>query len=802
MDAASGLELSQCGRPPAVAFDFLAGDSSSPSEPPPSKMPRRLRRRLAEGKGGRASVEEIEVKLREADMRRQLFHEWISNKARTKSGSPSWSSRDGDLGQRLEAKLCAAQQKRLSLLQRTQMRLARVDELRQVAKTGVKMRAEKEREELGVKVESRIQHAEANRMLILQACMQRRAIVNERKAQSLLKRVNQENKYKDLVRKAIYQKRAAAEKKRYGLLEAEKTRAHARVMQARLVAKSIFHQREIERRRMKEELEDRLQQAKRKREEYLSQRGSPSCTSRVTLKHMHKHGDEELVKFMSFEQLAHHIESSVTIETVRALLDRLESRLLCLLHSPSGPQNIDHLLKHAASPKRKTLTDKGRRVRGQTKGFNKEALNHKSLSRYPVRVVLCAYVILVHPDSVFSGCGEHEISLADSAASFIREFELLINIILNGPKNISSTMQSLASMSTQQTFRSLLVAFDAAWCTYLRHFVAWKIKDSRLLEEDLVRAAHQLKLTIEGGIPDLSHGVRAIQNQVTEENQLLWDKVQNQNVSAGIGRVESTLSTQYKYFEAKESGSASTTPAANTSSLALMSTYESEASAVSLTSIRKEFPVEPDEESTSVVCSLFRLETSSPPNIPSKNALALPIGKHFMENEILVNEIVHQNRSFIDNFGIDVKEETNIKAKIGETMERAFWDVVVENLMKEQPDYSRMIGVVKEIRDELCAMAPKSWKEEIFDSIDLDILSQVLESRTNDVNYLGKILDYALGTLLKLSAPANEEEIKRTHEKLLIELADVAAQTNKKLNSSFVIVVARGMRFVLEQIQV
>jgi hypothetical protein len=134
---------------------------------------------------------------------------------------------------------------RLSLLTKAQMRLARQDQLRQAAKNGVEMRHENERVKLGTKVESRVQQAEANRMLILKAHRQRRASLRERSSQSLMRRMTRESKYKERVRAAIYQKRAAAETKRLRLLEAEKKRAHAQVLQARHVAKSVSHQRGI-----------------------------------------------------------------------------------------------------------------------------------------------------------------------------------------------------------------------------------------------------------------------------------------------------------------------------------------------------------------------------------------------------------------------------------------------------------------------------------------------------------------------------------------------------------------------------
>lgn len=139
------------------------------------------------------------------------------------------------------------------------MRLAKLDELRQAAKTQVEMRFKKERAELGAKVEMRVQQAEANRLLILRAHRQRRATLKEKTSQSLMRRMARETKYKERVRAAISQKRANAEKKRLGLLEAEKRRAHARTLQVQKVAHSVSRKRELERSEMKNKIEDKLQ---------------------------------------------------------------------------------------------------------------------------------------------------------------------------------------------------------------------------------------------------------------------------------------------------------------------------------------------------------------------------------------------------------------------------------------------------------------------------------------------------------------------------------------------------------------
>ncbi|RVW15042.1 hypothetical protein CK203_084818 [Vitis vinifera] len=109
---ATGVEWKESEKVAGIALEFPANDNatSSPSSPP--KLPRRLRRRLLESKSP-STVEEIEAKLKEADLRRQQFYEGLSNKARPKMRSHSWSPwQEADLGQRLEAKLKAAEQKR------------------------------------------------------------------------------------------------------------------------------------------------------------------------------------------------------------------------------------------------------------------------------------------------------------------------------------------------------------------------------------------------------------------------------------------------------------------------------------------------------------------------------------------------------------------------------------------------------------------------------------------------------------------------------------------------------------------
>ncbi|KAG7977723.1 hypothetical protein I3843_05G045700 [Carya illinoinensis] len=863
------------GKAVAFAMDFPLDDSTSFSNSSP-RLPRRLRRRLLECRSPpKSTVEEIEAKLRDADLRRQAnlraprliprgpevngqqYYEKLSSKARAKPRSPSRSSsHEDDLGQRLEAKLQAAEQKRLSILAKAQMRLAKLDELRQAAKSGVQMRYEKEREKLGTKVESRVQQAAANRMLMLKAYRQRRATLKERSSQSLLRRVARDSKYKERVRAAIQQKRAAAETKRLGLLEAEKKRARARMLQVRRVAKSVSHQREIERRSMRDKLEDRLQRAKRQRAEYLRQRGRLHGPVPPKWNRLHKQADhlsrklarcwrrflrvrkttltlakaydalkmnKQSVKSLPFEQLALLIESSATLQTVKALLDRFESRLkvsraISAANHPSFMDNIDHLLKRVASPKRRDTPRTSRRSKDAKKvGFVREAaISPDKLSRYPVRVVLCAYMILGHPDAVFSDQGEREIALAKSAEDVIREFEILIKIVLEGPVQ-SFDEESDVKLQKCWTFRSQLQAFDKAWCSYLNCFVVWKVKDAQLLEKDLVRAACQLelsmiqtcKLTPGGESVALTHDMKAIQKQVTEDQRLLREKVRHLSGDVGIERMESALSeTRSKYFQAKENGSPIESPITQFISPSPPSSsggpsYVASSDKVSVVGGSVEQP-------SRVVRTLFKEDDASSTGgfgfsshrISLDRQLGSSDENLIPENELIVNEFLHEQRpTFNDSLSATDEDQKNIKVNIKAAMEKAFWDGVMESMKQDDPDYDRVVQLMREVRDEICEMAPQNWKQEIIDAIDIDIFSQVLKSGNLDIDYLGRILEFALVTLQKLSAPVKDDELKANHQMLMNELSEICKASDES-RYSCVIAMIRGLRFVLEQIQV
>ncbi|KAF8106708.1 hypothetical protein N665_0135s0051 [Sinapis alba] len=742
-----------------ISLSFPTNEDDTATASSPKTLPRRLRRRLLEPKSP-VSAEDIDSKLRDADLRRQHYYESLSTKARPKTRSPR-SAPVEELSQRLESKLNAAEQKRLSILEKDLARLAKLDEAREAAKNGLVQRVEKKRDELETKVEERVQKAEKNRMLLFKAMAQRRAAKRQRAAQSLMQRAIQDNRYKESVRAAIYQKRAAAESKRMGILEAERRRANTRLRQVFGAASSVQSQKEAERRKMKDRLEERLQRAKKLKAQYLRRRRGVNnarqrsetmrkkqeylvrmlerCWRRFA---MYKKStivlarayrdlgiDAKSIESVPFEQLAIQMNSVAVIRTVKELLDRLEIRLS--LSQGSTVKNINHLLKHIFPPARRGNSPSSV-SQSEQRSPNLKKMGHeklKRIARYPARIFLCAYMIKQHPDAIFRERGEHEIALVDSATFLIREFELLVKIIVEGPgDNVSQLTPG------PKKFRSQLEAFDNTWCSYLEGFVVWKINDAKLLENELAKTQK----------PELSEGSK---NTTLNQKPL---QVSSPTVRAilteidGGGAEESKASADSLRHSSSSPGSSSSSPSLN-------------------------------------------------PGLDATLA---------SENEVIVNEIVHENSStFADSFDAVTGDSNNLQVKVKETMEKAFWDGVMESMKQSQPDFSWVIKLMNEVRDELCEISPKDWRQEIVQTIDTDVLSQLLAAGNVDMGYLGNILEFSLGILLKLSAPANEEEIRSTHHKLMTELGEIVP-TEDQSNSSYAVLMVKGLRFVLQQIQI
>lgn len=509
--------------------------------------------------------------------------------------------------------------------------------------------------------------------------------------------------------------------------------------------------------------------------------------------------NEKSVQSMPFEQLALKLESSKTIQTVKDLVECLETRLRFSQADSGIPnlENIDHLLNQVAKSNiGKSVSPRSSKGK-KAVASSEEAFPNpmKRVPRYPVRVLLCAYMIVGHPDVVFNGNGENEIALVDVASKFVKEFELLIKMMADGRNQISEE-ETVSEFPNRQSIRSQLEAFDKAWCAYLHQFAMWKVRDAKLLEEDLVKTACNLERSMMHRLSpkqnkNIVHDMKAIlHKQVAENQNLLRESIHSLSGDSGLQHMDFALSDVRSKFNVNDCRSSIASPLDKNAS-------HPASSSGSLSSVM----VRRAEGHES--CSHVSSEDENASLSPSKTAAVSYFSDAMLvsENEILVNEILHTNRNgFSNSLNLKNAEDNSLKVQVRETMEKAFWDAVSDSIKQDEPDFSWVIKLIREVRDELCEISPQSLKQEIDGTIDIEILTQVLRSGTLDTNYLGKILDFALVTLRKLSAPAKDSEIQTTHQNLLQELQEIS-HSSDGLNTSSALLMVKGLRFVLEQIQ-
>lgn len=79
---------------------------------------------------------------------------------------------------------------------------------------------------------------------------------------------------------------------------------------------------------------------------------------------------------------------------------------------------------------------------------------------------------------------------------------------------------------------------------------------------------------------------------------------------------------------------------------------------------------------------------------------------------------------------------------------------------------------------------------------------QILESGSNDVDYLRRLLDYASGLILKLGSPARDSPAKAAHGSLVKELSATVPSGSKPAQIAFFTTLVKGLRFIFEQLQV
>uniref|UniRef100_A0A670J6Y0 T-complex 11 n=1 Tax=Podarcis muralis TaxID=64176 RepID=A0A670J6Y0_PODMU len=103
----------------------------------------------------------------------------------------------------------------------------------------------------------------------------------------------------------------------------------------------------------------------------------------------------------------------------------------------------------------------------------------------------------------------------------------------------------------------------------------------------------------------------------------------------------------------------------------------------------------------------------------------------------------------------------SLESRVKETLHKAFWDILREQLSKTPPDYSHAIKLLQEIKETLLSLLlPRQHRlqSQIEETLDMELIKQEAEHGALDIPNLTA---YILGTMAMLCAPVRDEEIQR-----------------------------------------
>ncbi|NXH66095.1 TCP11 protein, partial [Hydrobates tethys] len=146
---------------------------------------------------------------------------------------------------------------------------------------------------------------------------------------------------------------------------------------------------------------------------------------------------------------------------------------------------------------------------------------------------------------------------------------------------------------------------------------------------------------------------------------------------------------------------------------------------------------------------------ASPPQAPSMNELQQitdDISKLTIAHEIVLNsDFKLQAASFAPK---------SLENQVKETLHKAFWDSLEEQLSASPPDYTRAIQLLQEIKEALLSLLlPRhnQLRSQIEEALDMELIRQEAEHGALDIHGLTM---YVLGTMARLCAPIRDEEVR------------------------------------------
>ena len=123
----------------------------------------------------------------------------------------------------------------------------------------------------------------------------------------------------------------------------------------------------------------------------------------------------------------------------------------------------------------------------------------------------------------------------------------------------------------------------------------------------------------------------------------------------------------------------------------------------------------------------------------------------------------------------------SIKNQIQEMYEKAFYDVIDENVNSDKPDYDWIVNLYTEIKNRLLRYVKKDSKTyNLIDSqFDIKLFRQMIENDIFNMESLGKLINTTFYWIESLQAPQRDSETRDSKQR-------VFSASKEKMVSTFI----------------
>jgi hypothetical protein len=439
--------------------------------------------------------------------------------------------------------------------------------------------------------------------------------------------------------------------------------------------------------------------------------------------------------FQQFQRMVRIMQNPVVLRAAQNALRRIEERgrVTSATSFVGKAARLDNLLK-SIHPK----THKG------------------VVQRYPTRVFLSSFMIVLHPELVLNSQGAVQDLLKKAAVDLISSFQNLL-------QKANTTEKKKKKGETEEgsrSFAALIEEFDDHWLSFLGSFASWKKGDVLVLERDLIQKACDLTLSVLRKCgPDFTAprvrihpDLQAIAHQLSLDISLIRTSVKILTGEAGTAKFDDAIRSCRADFE------------------------------IDLETSKQQY------ESDVIVDTKGEEQEQEQGSLPQYEDLN---NKKFLQDwkTKVVHELLHDPNyellpinSAINSKGFGVENvecfESNFenvidissasgKISAGKVVERAFWDAVLEDLIDSSSSYESIVGLLKELQEGIGRICNLD-RHRSYDS------TQYIEDleRNPDTEHFLSAAERIFNSLCDLGAPVREDAARATFAKFKLELSE------------------------------